>query len=474
MGQGSGLGFLCFFFLRAARKAGFPEGVPARAHFRAAVGAPVIARAGNVNARLFIDMGRQELPHVAAADETVDFFLGFGKATGRHGSGNDGVMGRDPGRVPAGSAAFGIRGSEHGLHTREMTYGGQNIPGLAELLKGQIAAVSPRVGSEAGLVELLAAVEDGGGAHAVEGRGFLLDISEGIGERCGVCPALGFHSGHRAVSEGHGVAHGKGGLFVNEALFLIETFHVRLWVQKGDKGAGCRRERAGNFVERFRHEILDGLVAFDNEGQGRRLHASEGEHAGGTDAAAVDRHGPGQIHAGEPVEFGAGPGRVTHACEFPVRSHPPEFSGKACPVEGTGLQPQDLPFIADELENLVHEELPFAVKVGRVDGRGAFAEQIFYDSELFRDVTVPAHRVFEDFRHDGQRLPAPSFVGRVVGLGRSLFEKVAGEPGNGRAAAFDIAVPFDAAPGQDVRQGLGNAVLFSKEYSFEHFFNVSR
>ena len=152
------------------------EGRPAGLDVHPALGAPLPAGAVHVYARLLEAVRGQELPDVAPADEGVDLGIALGEILRRHGRGDDGVVGLDLGGVPARAFARRIGKLGHLLHAGPGAGCRQHLRGLGKLLEGEKIAVCSGVGGVLGLVEGLAGSEHRGGAHAVLGRGLLLDV----------------------------------------------------------------------------------------------------------------------------------------------------------------------------------------------------------------------------------------------------------------------------------------------------------
>ena len=132
-------------------------------------------------------------------------------------------------------------------------------------------------------------------------------------------------------------------------------------------------------------------------------------------------------------------------------------------IEGIQEDPFDRLLIADVVEDLVDEQLPFPVRVPGVDdgidvGTG---DEVRNDLEL-----VLAGRTDQElplFRDDRQVIGIPALVLGIIVLGFSLLQDVAISPGHDAPTRADTAVPPLMRLWQALRQFPGHARFFGNK-----------
>ena len=187
----------------------------------------------------------------------------------------------------------------------------------------------------------------------------------------------------------------------------------------------------------LRDEVLDLEVAANDETEQRRLHAPDRE-----DPALVARRTaedgvePGHVDAVEPIGALSADGRVVEAAELRVRLKGAERLANGGGIEVADEDPIDGASVAEEVEDLVDEQLALPIRVAGVDDDVDAREERLDGLEQIRrlDGELPLAR------RDGKVLEPPLLEVGVVGVGVGQLEDVAGAPGDDVGAALDVVV----------------------------------
>ena len=256
------------------------------------------------------------------------------------------------------------------LGQRRVLEGTERLLDLGEVVFRQITAVRARVGQ--GLVLFVKGLGDAEralGAEAEAAVGLALErgqiVEEGRELRGGLL-LLGDGAGPAAnlVPDGFGLGLieqplGAGVLVGALAESRVEPAAVVL--------AGPHVEIRVDLEIRARFEGADPLVALDQDGQRRRLHAADGRELEAAELGVERRHGPRGVDAHQPVALGAGKrglGQRHH-----VLVAPQVVEGVADGFRGHGLEPQAADGLlgAGELGEVAEDEFALAAGVAGVD-----------------------------------------------------------------------------------------------------------
>ena len=206
-----------------------------------------------------------------------------------------------------------------------------------------------------------------------------------------------------------------------------------------------------------RVEILDFPLPPHHEGQRRRLDPSDGQHRLSSRTPRRQRISAGKVHADQPIRPGAGQRRHFQRREIPVVAQVGQGLLHALLVERVQKQPLHRLPVADEVQHLVHQELPLPVRVARVDDLVGLRDQILYDPKLLR--AGFGNNQLPRLRHDRQHVFRPFFIGRVVLLRLRLPQDMAVAPGHDAFRRLDEAVAAPRRPLQAFRDLAAHARL---------------
>ena len=132
-------------------------------------------------------------------------------------------------------------------------------------------------------------------------------------------------------------------------------------------------------------------------------------------------------------------------------------------VEGIQEDPFDRLLIADVIEDLIDEQLPFPVRVTGVDDSidVGVGDEVRNDLELV--LTGRADQELPLLGDNRQVVGVPALVLGIIILGFGLLQDVAISPGHDAAARADTAVPPLVRIRQALRQFPGHARLFGNK-----------
>ena len=256
---------------------------------------------------------------------------------------------------------------------------------------------------------------------------------------------------------------GLGRLFIDTAPFRVEAALGIPGLPLGADEAVLMKEIGFDDVIRDGDEVVQFPLTADDEGQGRRLDAADGKDDAVSLTAGGQGIGPGQIHADEPVGAAAGQGRFLEMDEIAVAAQIVEGFVDALLVEGIQEDPFDRLLIADVIEDLIDEQLPFPVRVTGVDDSidVGVGDEVRNDLELV--LTGQADQELPLLGDNRQVVGVPALVLGIIILRLGLLQDVAISPGHDAAARADTAVPPLVRIRQALRQFPGHARLFGNK-----------
>ena len=185
-------------------------------------------------------------------------------------------------------------------------------------------------------------------------------------------------------------------------------------------------------------EVVDLLLAVDDEGEGRGLHTSDGEYL--TILPVFQRVEPGGIHAQEPVANGS---RETCQIEWLVVGLVLEISKAfADGLVGHRRYPQtaDGTLRARLLHDPALDEFTLLSGVAAVDDAVGFLHEVLNDGELFLDALVVDELDAKALRYHGQRRQTPRTPHGGVVVGFFQRTQVTKGPSDLKTVAFHISV----------------------------------
>ncbi|MNV32296.1 hypothetical protein D3C71_1236300 [compost metagenome] len=215
--------------------------------------------------------------------------------------------------------------------------------------------------------------------------------------------------------------------------------------------------------EIFRHEVFDLFIAAHHQPKHWRLDAPDGEHALITGVTPQNRVGTCHVDAVQPVGAGSREGRNAQRDKFAVGAQTRNRTLHRLRVEIVNQATLNLLTLFrrqfEVVEHLVHQKLPFPVRVTRVNHFFGIVKKTFDDVELFGDGGTRLQ--FPLLRHDRQIVEIPARVTAVVDIRLRLFEQVTDTPGDHLSvSAFDKAVALAMRLGQHIGNRTGQARLF--------------
>ena len=423
----------------------------------------------------------------ALDDHVVELLLGLGKVLGRLQRRDDGevvgdlgvvedpLVGDDPlasqdlvrkGRVARKDGFVvplaGAFASEHA----------QGVLDRAEVVFGQGAGVGPRVGQDlVFFVQRLGEAQCGLGREAEAAVGLALQAGEVVEQRRELGRGLGFLA-HLAELPGALGGQRLGAGFVPETVGAQVFFFLRLALAEVlveplagvfATGAG---EGGGNFPVGARVELADLVLAFNNQRQGRGLHAADGGQVETAGLGVEGGHRARAVDADQPVGFGTADGGIGEAAHFGARAQGVEAVADG--LRRHRLQPQAFDRLAalGVLHNVIEDQLALAARVAGVHQAADVLALDQPGQELQARLTLGDRRQVEVRRDDRQVGEGPFAALDFVFFGTGQFEQVADGRADHLVFALEVVVMLGEAAerARDVRGDggfLGDDQLFA-------------
>ena len=386
--------------------------------------------------------------------------------------GDDGVMGIHLAVIPRLAADLAVR-LGHGAGQRRGR-SGDGIPHLGrpvEVIAWQITAVGSGVGDElVALVEALADIQHPLGVHAEPLGGIDLQAGEVVRQWRRLLPGLLFHLLHPGWLTLDALHHLGSQRPVEHPPLLVLPGRTGLGRQPlgAEPFVALRHHMGQHLVEGFGHEGVYLEIPPHHQPQQRRLHPTDRQQLAAAGLAPKQGVGAGHVDAIEPVCAAAGQRRHRQRHELLVVPQLVEGAAHRGGIEITdeaALHRLGLG-IAEEVDHLVHQQLPFPVRVTGIDHAVGLLDEPLDHGKLAPGLGL-GHQL-PLARHYGELLHAPLFVGSIIGIGLRLLQQVPDTPGHHVSLRrLDEALPLLVGLGQNIGDGAAKAGLFGNKESHD-------
>ena len=402
-------------------------------------------------------MHRIELGDIAPRDQMIEIaFLGSHRQhIGLDGRRDDRMMRRDLLIIPGPALDLHIR--LWGPFSHQRIAGirkiGHNGLRIAELIRRQVFAVRTRIGRELLLIELLGRIQYQLRCIAIhlarqhlqrrerewQWLRFLL-LAFLVGRDQAVMRLL-LELGQLLLSH----------LLVDQPVLTIQPGHRILRLPLRLERAIRMPEVSLDRVIIHRLEMLDLALAANHQRQCRRLDAANRQdQLVMPGPSGRQRIRPRQVHADQPVRPSPGQSRLLQVEEIPVFPEAAVGLLDTLLIQGIQQDPFDRLRIPQIIQYLIHEQLPFSVRVSAMDDLIRLFDQRFHDSKLL--LTVLRYEQLPVLRDDWQVFGPPPLIFRIIFIRLSLTQDMAEKPGHDAITGLQIAVMTDYRSGQALGQ----------------------
>ncbi len=347
--------------------------------------------------------------------------------------------------------------------------GAAHLLGPLEVVGRQIAAIGARIGDElVAFVEALADVEHPLGIHAEALGGIDLQAGEVIGQRRRLLAGLLLHRFNLcglAIDPAHHLV-GQRPIEHPPLLILPRQAGFRWQPLGGEALVAIGQQMGQHLVEGFGHEGLDLEIPPHHQPEQRGLHPTDREQLAATGLAPEQGIGAGHVDAVEPVGPTAGQCGNRQRHELLVIPQFVEGAAHRGRVEiANEAALHRLGFrVAEKVDHLIHQQLPFPIRVTGVDHAVGLLDQPLDDGELGFGLGL-GHQLPLGW-DDGEMLHPPLLEGGVIGIGLGLLQQMADAPGDHiPLGCFDKTVALLVGLGQGIGNGAAQRGLLGDKES---------
>ena len=430
--------------------------------------------------------GREEHRQEAADDEVVQFLLGFVEVLRRLRRGDDGeviahlrviedaLVRQHPVARQDLVRKRRVASEQDFVVTLAGTFAGEHAHRFldrGEVVLGQTARIGPRVSQHLVLfVERLGQAERRFGREPETGVGLALQAGQVKQQRRQAGFRFGFLADDAGLARSRRLDRLGTGDFPQTvgAGMLVLLLALEAFVEPfASVIAGLGGKFSFDFPVIARLEVTNLALALDDDGQRRRLYATDRGQVEAASLRIEGGHRPGAVDADKPVGFGTADGGVGQPLHFATWAQPRETVANR--LRRHRLQPQPLHRFANlgMLDNVIEDQLTLASRVTRVDqainvlALDQFVDHTQTGCAFFNGVECKMGR---NDRQMGKR-PFAAFDFEFFRAGQ--FEQMTDGRRQHIVFGFEIVVVF-GKPAQCLGDVAGNRGFFGNDQFFAH------